>query len=95
MDEMVRQIIGGFIMREHLAAFTPAEDRPSYISINWENALSGGIVEITVRSKGKENGELGDVGLIRLSERDFIELWNETKSKFQAIQLMKAEGEFR
>jgi len=79
-------------MRELLGAFTPAENNPPYISINLERSPTVSCVEIIVRTQGIEE-QLGSTAVIRMSEKDFAQLWNETKCRFQAIQLMDADGE--
>ena len=81
-------------MREYLAAFTPATDKPAYISINYEHGVAGNYVEVTVRSPVKANGDLGDVAAIKMSCKEWAQLWNDALHHFQAIQLMAAEGEF-
>ena len=81
-------------MREHLAAFTPATENPPYISINYEHGMAGEYVEVTVRSPVKENGDLGDVAAIKMSRKEWTQLWNDALHHFQAIQIMEAEGEF-
>lgn len=59
---------------ENLAAWTPAEDNPPYLSINY---CHNGTVTISIRERG--NDTLGITARVVLTEEEFQDVLNQLK----------------
>jgi hypothetical protein len=79
------------MIKSNLAAWTPAEPFPPYISVNYVESVEGA-VEITVRERSKEKGILGDTVRVSLTEKEFIDLITELEKNVLAIRKRKNYG---
>jgi hypothetical protein len=60
------------MVKTNMAAWTPAENNPPYISINYVD--SNGTVEIIIRERSKKTGETGEVVSVVLTQEEFSQL---------------------
>ena len=66
------------MVKTNLAAWTPAEDRPPYVSMNYVSSVEGA-VEITIRGQKKDNGDYGDVVCVRVPLDGFQDVLNQLR----------------
>lgn len=78
-------------IKSNLAAWTPCEDYPPYISINYVESVEGA-VEITVRGRSKEKDVLGDTVQVSLSVKEFLEVMDDLEKNVLAIRQRKNNG---
>ena len=78
-------------IKSNLAAWTPAENNPPYISINYVESIEGA-VEITVREREKEKGILGRAVMVSLTAHEFSDLIHEIEKNVLAIRKRKNYG---
>jgi len=75
------------MVKTNLAAWTPVEKNPPYVSINYVD--SNGTVEITVREREKKDGSLGSVASVKLTQDEFNALIVEVNSTVDGINERK------
>jgi hypothetical protein len=65
------------MVKTNLAAWTPAEKNPPYVSINYVD--SNGTVELTVRERTLTKDRLGDCVSVKLTQDEFQDILNQLK----------------
>jgi hypothetical protein len=65
------------MVKSNLAAWTPAENNPPYISINYID--SNGTVELTVRERTIGKDLLGCCASVKLTQEEFQDILNQLK----------------
>ena len=72
------------MVKSNLAAWTPAEHNPPYLSINLNE--SKGTIEICMRSKMKEDGSLGNDAKVEMTIGEFSEILKELLINIRTLE---------
>lgn len=78
------------MVKANLAAWTPTENNPPYVSINY---CQNRTIEMTIRERSSDANQLGNTARVALTAEEFFELFSELCNSMNRIQMVKSLSE--